>query len=90
LFVELVQSSAVPQAGWLADDEVLGFDVKGHRVGGVGLEFQRIDPCFRNRIHDLQRTLERAAVVPGQLRDDVWRLVWADLSPCDLHLSSFR
>ncbi len=49
-----------------------------HGVGGVGLQLDRVGAGGLRGVHHVERALEAAAMVGGQLGHDVGRLARAD------------
>ncbi len=62
-----------------ADPEVGAVRIDRQRVGGVGLELDRVGARLGRRVNDLLRALDVAAVVGRHLGDQVGRPVGADL-----------
>jgi len=80
--VELVESSTVPETAGVLDGEARRIGVERDRVGGVGLQLDRVCAGIRSGVDDLQRTLERVVVVPAHLGDDEGWMARADGTTC--------
>jgi hypothetical protein len=83
--IELVQHLAVPERAF-ADLEVLVVAVNRDRVGGVGLQLDRVGADVGRRVHQSDRGCVVLVMVRGQFRDDVGRLSGSNLASGDLEL----
>ncbi len=65
-----MQRARPPQLVAVAHPERGAVDVEGYRVGGVRLDLHGVRAGLGNGAHDLERALEGAVVVAGDLGDD--------------------
>ncbi len=81
LTIQIIERATVPQA--TLDAELRSIVVDGDRVGGVGLDLDRVGAGLLRRVDDGQGALKLPQMVGGHLRDDVRRLAGADLAAGD-------
>jgi hypothetical protein len=80
LLVQLVELAAGPQALVVFDDEAAGAHVERHRVGGVGLQLDRVGAGGRGGVDDGECALKRLVVVARHLGTEVGALVRPDFA----------
>ena len=78
LLVEVVQVLAGPEGIGIADLEAAAANVERHRVGGIGLQLDRVGPRLGRCLHDRQGPLQALVVVAAHLGDHKGGMVWAD------------
>ena len=78
LLVEVVQVLAGPEGIGIADLKAPAAHVERHRVGGVGLQLDRVGSRLGCSLHDRQGPLQALVVVAAHLGDHKGGMVWAD------------
>jgi hypothetical protein len=86
LLIKIVQAAAVPQPA--LDNELRTTMIDGQRIGGVGLQLDRIRTGRFGCIHQRDRPPEIPVVVSGQFRNHVRRMAPADLPSGDGDISN--
>jgi len=69
LFIEVVEVLASPEGIGIDDLEAAAAHVERYRVGGVGLQLDRVGPGLGRCFHDCQSALQTLVVVVGHLGD---------------------
>ena len=86
LSVKIVERACVPQATF--DPKTGAVVINGDRVVRVALDFDRIGAGGRCRLEKLQRTVEAAVVIAGQLADNVGLVARANGAAGDGYLAA--
>src|SRR5205807_5828989 len=66
----LVEVLAFPKTLFVRDDELSPADIKGNRIGRIGLQLDGMRACPRSGSDDCQRALQRLIMVARHLGDD--------------------
>jgi hypothetical protein len=88
--VELIELATVPQTLGIIDDKARRAQIERHRVGGIGLEFDRIRTRSRSGINNRESSVERLIVVAGHFGNQIRLFTRPNRAitnpkPCRLH-----
>ena len=83
--IEIVKTASFPEALFVIDKKIALVYVQRHRLGCVGLEFQRVYPSLGSSFNNLQGPRQRLVVVAGHLSDHKWLMPKPDGSSRNIY-----